>query len=342
MELSEKERQVVSAMNLQADMPLAQVAREAGYREHVVRYALSSLLERSALQLALVVDEVKLGIHKYEALLSFSPPSIDALTSIEAELIKAPLLWWITKLSGPYDYYVSLCVTDESEIGLFFDSLREEFGSVFSKKSLAQYCGWAHFGSKQLLSKARPKTPVTTGFSGSGTVVDSVDLNLLATLTRTPLISSRELGHALGLPPSTVLYRMSRLRKLGVIQAPVFRLQAPAYLFYNKLIIKTSYPSQRLRKQLFAFARQHPCIVEAVFVIGDWDCVFRLQVQDPKQAATIAKELEIQFGSDLESTLLMAECGDLKWHGDPAQTVLSSLSKADAEIAPRKGLRSVR
>ena len=75
MKLTDKERKVLACVELQADMPIDQVRKQSGLRDHTIRYALKRLEERGIIQKIPVVNLSVMGFTMHNIFFSLSAES---------------------------------------------------------------------------------------------------------------------------------------------------------------------------------------------------------------------------------------------------------------------------
>ena len=139
-------------------------------------------------------------------------------------------------------------------------------------------------------------------YSDTDTVrkLDDVDRAILSNLFQSEYGSHREMARQLGIPRSTIEYRLRKLRCDGVIVGAVHFISArkiKVHVF--KLLIYMRGIGRKQRKALIEFACVHPNIVNALHCIGNWDLEFTVEVADSYEITALTQLLYKNFGDIL-------------------------------------------
>jgi DNA-binding Lrp family transcriptional regulator len=101
---------------------------------------------------------------------------------------------------------------------------------------------------------------------------DEVDHNVLCALTQHSYGSYRELARLMGMPQTTLDYRLKRLRQSGVVVGLYHEIQ-PALIGMQSFLLLVSIKgiSSEFRGEFLVFCESHPNIIVTVHSIGSWD-----------------------------------------------------------------------
>lgn len=309
--LSEKQKRILAFLNGRSDLSVHQIAQEVGLREHVVRSALDRLKAQEALSYSIVIDELKIGIKRFEVLLSISK-SFTEYDALEQFLVQSPSVWYLTKLIGEYDYYLSMCLKKRQDLDSWFDTLNEKFDSLICKSSVSNYHGWVYLGSRHLAPQNMNRSTIRSGFSTRKVKLDNIDTKLISSLSRNALASIKHLSDEMGVAPSTVYFRRSRLCNLGVLGVPIYRLTSHSSVLRYKIVIKLLCPSLKHHSILMNVLNNSLNATEVVFANGEWDFAVRLEVEEPKGINIFLSHLKNALGNNLSMVFILLEQDDLK------------------------------
>jgi Lrp/AsnC family transcriptional regulator for asnA, asnC and gidA len=138
--------------------------------------------------------------------------------------------------------------------------------------------------------------------------LDDTDHRIIAALRQDSRRSIRELAKALGLRPSTVHQRITKLRKEGIIRRFTVKLDNAAvgegFIVFMLVLGK---PTQYVGKTLI----DHPHIKEVFGVTGEYDLLFKLKFKDVAEF----NDFVIGFrkeNKEVQKTLTMVVTVDLK------------------------------
>jgi Lrp/AsnC family leucine-responsive transcriptional regulator len=114
---------------------------------------------------------------------------------------------------------------------------------------------------------------------GNGTLLDELNLALIAELTGDARLSLAELGRRVGLSAPSVAERLQRLQEAGVVRGYRVELD-PRALGYSLGVILRIRPEARHLRTVAQRSRESPEVVECHRITGD-DCYFmKLYVRD--------------------------------------------------------------
>jgi len=142
--------------------------------------------------------------------------------------------------------------------------------------------------------------------------LDSVDLELLATLSREPRATVVALAEALGLSRNTVQARMARLERSGVFLSFERALSPSALGFPIEAFISVTVRQADL-PQITAELHRVPEILQAHGLSGEVDLLVRVACRDTQHLFdTDARILAIEGVERTETSLVMGEVIDYR------------------------------
>ena len=137
--------------------------------------------------------------------------------------------------------------------------------------------------------------------------LDSVDLELLATLSREPRATVVALAEALGLSRNTVQARMARLERSGVFLSFERSLSPTALGFPIEAFIAVTVRQAEL-PQITAELHRVPEVLQAHGLSGEVDLLVRVACRDTQHLFdTDARILSIEGVERTETSLVMGE-----------------------------------
>lgn len=302
MRLTDVDKKILSFIELQADMSVPDIAKSLNLRNHTVYYVINKLEREKIIKKVPFINMARLGYSDYY--LFFSLSSHDSLQ--REKLVKYfkenRLVTWFVELGGEFQYIAALYVKNTVEFSIFLSELSERFGNLFFKKAFSLHTRFARFNRKYL-SPGFDDQVIETQSTEDTVSIESIDHKILEMMTVNADKSQEEIARLVGVPFSTLHYRLQILKKKKVltnhlyfIDTPKLEVQAFELLIYTKGLDK-GFPDQ-----LFRFAKKHPHVVHFVQSIGTWDFELGIEVESMYDAAKIAEELYNKFG-DIITTI---------------------------------------
>jgi DNA-binding Lrp family transcriptional regulator len=321
MPLTEKEKQIIAAVQLRADTPLAQIAKNLHLKEHTVRYAMHSLLERDMLRPHTLINLTALGYTEYEVLFSLSCPSAKTVRSFLEYLTACPRVTWLAAVSGDYQYVMILSAHDVGELADFFDNLFDRFGHIICDKEVANRISLTYFRRKYLYPPKQKIEAVEIKRAPAPIAIDVLDRRILESLSQSPELSHRRQAEQLGLPYSTFVDRVKHLKHSGVIVAFIYVLNFLHYgMYMYRLLLDVKGVNSEIRNRLLRFCTTHPYITSFTQAIGSWDVAVGAEVERPDRIVEITRSFYELCGKELNSVRVLSRFGNLKWQMCPAET----------------------
>jgi DNA-binding Lrp family transcriptional regulator len=202
----------------------------------------------------------------------------------------------VLDLGGEYDFFVSLVARSVAEVAQFNQSLSASFGYPFSKKEVALTVRHAVFGEKVLAKDPSHYTEAFYEVGGESFAVDVIDQKLLAALDAGGKSSPRELSRTLGLPYSTIGYRLGRLESTGVILGSLHEVRGSLIGLTNYiLLVGMKALSEERHRQFYTFAKLHPNIPHLSYEFGNWDYMLGVAVERPEQLNDVVEQIRREF-----------------------------------------------
>lgn len=281
MQVSQRDREIVAAVQLMAERPDAHVARQLKLPEYTVRRTVTRLCKQGLLRKRYVVNYAALGFVEWGIFFNSAAPTernaIDVLARDER-------VTWITSFVGHFQYgcgYLSRSLTEPPRI------LSEFLGerSVVVRRPVAFYNAPDRGYRKEMLS-----FPTSVGSQ----VIDELDHHILRLLDLGSTASLRELAHELSEAPSTIQYRVHQLRERGVLVGAVYRAaleglgNSKRYRLLLRNRLKDSSTPELLAQALLTV----PGVLSLVACTGGWDYEVEINVERGRELEATRRRLE--------------------------------------------------
>ena len=306
LRLDQRERDIISAAQLRRAAPVAKLRKLTGYRDHTIRYALQNCLESGVIRRGVFVNLFRLGFTQYEIFFSLSSEQKDSREKLLRALIDSEQVSWVGDLGGEYHYAINICVRDVREVADFMEDLAARLGLIFVEKAVAARLSLSFFGNKYLSAKQNTRGTLAYATTRDRVSIDETDHQILAALIRLNCPSRRDVAREIGLPFSTVDFRIRRLEQSKVIEGYYYRLD-PALLgvqSYLLLVSAKGFKAER-RESFLRFCREHLHIVLLIEAIGSWDFEIVVDVEESRRIIQVVQEIHDAFGAYIHSVKIL-------------------------------------
>ncbi|MDC0358971.1 Lrp/AsnC family transcriptional regulator [Oligoflexia bacterium] len=298
MKLGEKEKRILSAVHFKADQPLAQISKSLRMREHTVRYHFDRLCKDGIIHPTVLVDTFQLGLEEYSVYFSLQAESAKHKRAILQALRSSNRVSWLAELGGSFQYAMAVSVGSKRKLLEFLNTLLDKFGNIFLKKSIIAVVAKHFFQIKCFAPKKNGKACDEIELSESDCVydLDDLDFDILSSIMRGQSESRPVLAERIGIPRSTLEYRLKQMVSNGVIKGFTYDIHVPSIQMETfKLLLYAGSVLSEVQEELYAYAQQHPDTMLFVRCIGSWDYELTVVVENAQQMMAIIEDIYRRF-----------------------------------------------
>jgi DNA-binding Lrp family transcriptional regulator len=328
--LSEDERQLVTCMYFSADMPLREVAQKTGLREHKVRNCLRKLLEKKVIKYRTFVNPYSAGLCEYVIFIATPLMQPTARKRLLSELLSSPHTTYVGTVGGDFHLAVMLVARNIREITKFVDALSASVAGAAFETCIATCVSVTLFKPKFLRSGDSETTSISYATTETVVDLDSLDHKVLHTLGASPGISVTLIAKALGMPTSTIQYRMQSLQEKGVLIG--FGLTLPPFndgYFAFALQLSAGSMPPSVRTAFRDFCSKHPSISYVIEALGAWNFQVGARFEDSRTVTVLADELQRTFAPHVSRIRIMPVYDVLKLSPHPLMSTSFPGTKRD-------------
>jgi len=307
--LGAEEKLVLQLVLLQAEVPIHELAKQAGMRPHKLRYILSGFEESGVfLGKRAHVNAAAIGLVEYQTSLSLGaatdaqhrefPKFVAALEGVSV----------VTDLAGEFQYDVRIMARTASDLNAVLDTIVARYPTL-QIEDLCIVREQLYCGARYVEHDNVPKTKALHyGHSGQSVKVDEPAQRILSVLANSDYGSHSEIARKLGMSTSTVAYRISTLEKEGIISGYYYLCDVrPIGQMPIILLLKTTKLTEKQRQEFIRFCLAHKRVAVIDSLIGRWSIRLIVRVETHEEARQIVHELQNELGEHLLSVRLMPQ-----------------------------------
>jgi DNA-binding Lrp family transcriptional regulator len=314
MKISERQKQLLAAVEFAPFTPVQELARKLGTRAHTVHYDLQALKEAQVIQLKPLIDVSRLGFQDIGLFFSVAAEKAGWEIKLAEFLARTAGVAWAGSMSGSFQYGVLFYTKQLRSIRELFFRLEKEVGTVALRKLLAPRIAYTRFSRSYLKGKTArlPKEAITLASAADNCSLDQTDLSILSVLARGQHYSLREVARDLGANYSTVQRRVKVLEQQKVIAGYCYEIDtAQLNLQSYKVFLQLSSSGPAVLKHFHAFAQKHARVTYIIETLGSYDLELGLEVEQSKHVNQITAELLAYGGKSLIDLTVLQELDDL-------------------------------
>lgn len=318
MDLSQQERLVLSALDRLGVVSVQELSKATKLPAHSVRYILDRLKSSNAIRPLCSINPFGLGFHMFTVYFSVKLLSATEEVRIIKVLTEHQHVSWVAEFSGEYQYGCGVYARNlEQALTLFGEMKREMnvewFGKAFTQQTSIFVWPLKYFAASSETSYCIYAAPDLSLYRA-----DETDHHILRMKSIDGDISNSLLARKLGLPESTISYRVQKMEKAKVINATgsIMDWQVLGLSQYN-IVVTLRDLDNTVRKSLVEFGRKHPLCSCVIPCAGSWDFEFNIFARHQREMRTFTSELWQIFGDRIISVKAIPNAGDLKWQSYP-------------------------
>ncbi len=334
-----KDRKIIAQLALDSRKPYSAIANEVMLSSYSTAYRVNSLVKKNIIMNFFpVIDFKKLGYNKYHFFVLVDEQDEAKKEEFYNFLVKSDYVTNIFSYSDRWDYEIEAIAKNAEDFDDFLTSIDVKFPNVIIEEDklivLKEYKNALlprAFFYKELLEKidSKIKNKEEEEFK-----LDNKDMQILKVLSQDARLSSYEMKPLVGLDADTIIYRIKRLVKSGIIKNFSIRtnLNLLGYNIFTFLIRvrKFDFKDEAKFKRI---SEQNKHLLYSTKTLGDYDLLLRI-ASDPENLHAFIVYLKKEFSQIMKiyETLIMSE----HCYFNPLPNMLIKDFAKDLGIAKRK------
>ncbi len=137
--------------------------------------------------------------------------------------------------------------------------------------------------------------------------IDELDKDILRELRVDARQSYRRLAEKLGVSPATIILRIRRLMKRGIVRAFTIDLDLSKLGFQSMAFIMVKLDPKKSRTSI-DLLKKDPNVAELYEVTGDYHVLMKVYSRDPKELASIIDRVRLTDGINDASVIYVLRC----------------------------------
>ena len=316
--LSEKERVFLASCLLDADASDKELAQRSGLSQHATRNVRTSLLRRGLIKPIYHIDLFALGYLDFTAFFNRGAESSASQRRLEHTIMTHPRVMGFNRMGGGYRYMLWFWAKQVHEAEALFTLLRPTEAGAHFEKTVRLAIDWTVFTPQHLSSRAEKRRSINMTSKTTLVTLDDTDEAILNALSRHPEATLPTVARTLSMPPSTLQYRIEKLKERGIIRGKIYRLATDKIGVQSYRVLIVDRGMNEAQKNLFrkAIAQCHN-VLAALSCTGNWDYELRFETENSRELDTFCQSLYDTFGAAIDSIKILPQFEILKRLGYP-------------------------
>ena len=306
MGISEKEKAILSAVELNARRPLAQLKQSLPYREHTLRYFMQKFELQNGIYPKPVINFGQLGYTEFS--IYFTLPSRTAAQREEAfrRIRKFGQVRSLAGLAGDYEHHLVCNVPSPQDVIPFLERLCVNLEDTFTTRAVVMRLAETRLGRKYLAAPQSPVSSIVVRKNSQEYAAEQLDRRIINALIQKPFRSIRLLARDISVLPSTLQYRLKKLEENNVIVGWIYNFPAAHFEVQPyRVLISLANMKKEVREKFYLFALRHPLVTNLVQTMGAWDFEMTVEASSNSELLGLRKFLYDAFESDLAQVRIL-------------------------------------
>lgn len=316
IKLDKVNRKILSAIEVDARMPIAELAKKARISRTVVEYRLKQFKEKGIIRgYYCLLDPSKFGLTVWKLWLSFHKTSQDEKNKLSMYIENHPRVWWHAECAGAYDAIICILARTPHEFNNFFNILQDKFGNIIRDSAILINVSFEYHTRGYLTNS--PSRLIESSFQEKLLIKKIPDkyMDILKLLSINCRITYSELSQKTKKNVKTIKKIIQELKKSGVIVyfRPSISASKLGYEYY-KVLLYLHNPRGGILPSIVHWCRIQKNINAIISCVGPWQLELEIEIDSFRNLCSILTELRDKFPDVIKSyeTLLITKEGNFQ------------------------------
>lgn len=300
--LSDKERDLLAAIQHRAEVPLTELAAISGMNLTSARYALRTLIDKEVITgIFPFVNLCRLGYNYHVVMFSVSCETPLARAAVVEHITTADKVVWCGEYSGEHRYAMTIAARTPGEVADELSVISKRLGAIINQKEVSTKLKM-HFYPNKLLSEQTCKGNPILSYASTPehVLLDEAQHEILSEMVQGQGLSLRDIGAKLSMPASTVRRKIKRMEEDGIISGYYYGIDTCRLgLQSHVLLVYARGHHPDISQKFQDFCAKHPNTSFFVEAYGSWDYEIGVNCSEPAELTGVIDSIHDLFGSRL-------------------------------------------
>ncbi len=304
-DLDKKDRKLLYELDLNARLSIRQLARKIGLSQEAARYRISRLVEKKViLGFVTYLNFRKLGYFGYCVYCRYFNTTEEKKQEIKQYLKQEQKIYWVAEYGGKFDLSFSIFAKTPLEFDEILTSILNKYSNFLTDIILITKLDPHKYSRKYLVEEK--KVLKQEKIDENQYKLNDIEKQVLKHLSTNARISSADIARKINRPLSTVIYTIKKLEKNKIIGGYIALIDPTSFNYQAfQLNITTQNISNENIKKIFAYCENHPNIVLAIKVLGNWNIELIYEVENAKKMQEHIIDLRNRFADIVKDVELI-------------------------------------
>lgn len=295
-----KDRKILANLDMNARMPITELAKKVGLSRQVVEYRIKRLQKNNVIFGALAIfDSVVTGHNWYRIAFRLMNATKQQKNELIDFLKNHKHMLWLGEIGGNWDLAMNFICKDNFEFNRVFEEIIKEYGNLIMDYEILIYVNVYDLQRKYILQDEKPRNEFFHEMKFNPKIkLDKLDNEIIRELSKNALISNIELGQKLNVTGNTIKNRLNQMKKNKLLLG--FRLFInPSVYGYKShmLFLEITRLDLNKEKELVNYLRSIPNTTFLVKHIGRWRYGMEIETQNIEEFQEIFVDIRGKFSN---------------------------------------------
>ncbi|MDD5192787.1 MAG: winged helix-turn-helix transcriptional regulator [Candidatus Nanoarchaeia archaeon] len=299
--LDKKDMDILYQLDLDSRQSFNQIGKKIRASKEVVQYRVNQLENKGVIKgYQTLIDVSKLGYISGRFFLKLREDTPEQEDKIVEYYKKHKKFWWVDQISGGFrDLGLACWVKDIYELYEIKEDLVSRFGSYINDLDISSYCKFYVYNRKYLCNGKKEERQIRVLFFPELAEFDEKDLEILRLIAGNARMNFVEISKKTGISITNIGYRIKNMIKKSIIKGfkVLIDLNKIGYYWYK---IEMQLSDLSVKKQMFAYFKNHPNIVYAYETLSNNDIELELEVDSYEKFREVLDDIRKVFGKSIK------------------------------------------
>ena len=295
-----KDRKIIYELDLNCRQSNTQIGKKVGLKKDVVSYRIKGLQEEGVInKFYAAIDSFKLGYDVFRIYINFQYITQEKKEEIIKYFVDSENTWRVASSRGRYDLIVTVLVKNPTPFYAFYEETLKRYRYYFKEIFFSQL--YEMFGYKHAVlfdEISSDEKAYEYRYDGKIVNIDPIDYKILYLLSSNTKIPSVEIARMINITSATVINRIDKLIKLGVIQSYSIDIETNK-LGYKSFLVNLAIRNYEKKNHIISYLSNIPFIYEIHKAIGGCDLELTLFTLNFEHFQRLMEDLRNKFPEDI-------------------------------------------
>jgi len=314
--IDKADRKILSAIELDARIPISELARKAGVSRTVAEYRLKEFEKKGIIRgYYCLLDPSRFGLTVWKLWISLHTKSQEDKNKFFEYIRNHPRVWWYGECAGIYDAVICVLAKTPHDFNNFFNLLQDKYGSLIRDSAILMNVSF-EYHTRGYLTDVQSRL-IESSFQEKPLMKEISDeaIKMLRFISLNSRISYSELSQKTKKNVKTIKKTIQELKKSGIIV--YFRSSIDTSKLgyeYYKVLVYLHNPKGGVLPSIVYWCRLQKNITAVISCVGPWQLELEIEIDSFKNLCSILREMKDKFPDTIKSydALLVTKEGNFE------------------------------